>query len=105
MEYKYYKIHIDSTGRNHLKAESRFFDSEEIIAKSREDVQRKLIDHYGKMPSKKNKIYRDYINGTVEEVGFTHSFWNRDYSHAGKKSWYQTDWITIFHVTEVATLV
>jgi len=105
MEYKYYKIHIDSTARNHLKAEPELFNSEEIMAKSRDDVLRKLIDRYGKLPSRKNKIYHDYMNGSVEEIGFTHSFWNRDYSHAGEKSWYQTDWITALHVTEVTTLV
>jgi hypothetical protein len=45
------------------------------------------------LPKGKNKIYKE-INNVSIETGFTHSFWNKDWSH-NTKSWFQTDWIMI----------
>ena len=98
----YYKIQIDETGRNSLKDKSTFFNSLVKKVKSLEDVKAFLIDHYGKMPGKKNKIYVDR-NGKREVIGFMHSFWNQDISHMTPK-WYQTDWVTVTEVEEKPVL-
>jgi len=98
---KYYKVEINETARGSLRADPddvRLFNTREMKFSTLEEVKRFLVDHYGKMPGMKNKIYRDTKQGT-EEVGFLHSFWNRDYSH-NSKAWYQTDWIEVMTVEE-----
>jgi len=56
------------------------------------------------MPRGTNKIYIDLEKGEAEEIGFIHSFWNKDCSH-DSKSWFQTDWITLAEVTEKPILL
>jgi hypothetical protein len=58
-----------------------------------------LIDRYEKMPGGKNKVYVDDNDGNAKVLGFTHSFWNKDWSH-DSKPWFQTDWITAVEVEE-----
>jgi hypothetical protein len=100
----YYKIRIDETGRNSPKDQAQRFNVIEECVNSLEDVKIFLINQYGKIPGKKNKIYIDDKNGKSKEVGFLHSFWNKDCSHNSKK-WFQTDWITITEIHESPVLI
>jgi hypothetical protein len=115
---KYYKIEIHETYKSRPSDEKPYgFNSDisqaELIVKeffTLDDVKKYLIERYGKMPGMKNKIYQD-TRYTEEgktpesiECGFTHSYWNRDISHASK-SWYQTDWISIYEVEEKIVLL
>jgi hypothetical protein len=90
----YYQLTIDETGRNSLKTKPQFFNAIVKDFGSIIDIENFISDRYGKIPKGKNKIYRDGENGRSQEVGFMHSFWNRDISH-NSKAWYQTDWICI----------
>jgi len=69
-----------------------------------EEVERFLTERYGKLPKGRNKVYVEKKDGSTEEVGFIHSFWNRDVSHDGKP-WFQTDWIMIVDVVEMPRLL
>ncbi len=103
----YYKLIIDETGadspKNSLEHSTRFNVIEESFY-SLDDLKEYLVDRYGKMPSKKRKIYIDTKDGVSKEVGFLHSFWNKDISH-DSKNWYQTDWICITSVEETPVLL
>ena len=100
----YYKLTITETSRQTLKEEPETFNQRIETFKSLDDVNRFIIDRYGKMPSQKNKVYQDKKDGTSEAVGFIKSYWNKDISH-NSKNWYQTDWITITEVTEKPVLL
>lgn len=101
----YYKVTIDETGRNSLKEEPQLFNQERRIFKTLEEVKEFIIDHYGKVPKRHslNTVYIDTTNGT-QAIGFLHSFWNKDWSHA-TKHWFQTDWVCVTEVTEVPVLI
>jgi len=95
----YYEIEITRTAKNHLKEEkSCSFDHETITRPSLAAVKEYLIEQYGKLPGMRNKVYYDTVSGETKLVGFTHSFWNKDWSH-NSKSWFQTDWISIHEMT------
>jgi len=106
MERKYYKIHIVETGRYSLREKAENYNEESKICVTPEEVKEYLKNHYGRLPNGKNKVYMDVdvAEGLGEEIGFTHSFWNRDISH-NSKPWYQTDWIEISLVTEESILL
>jgi hypothetical protein len=103
----YIKLVIDETGADcpakSLEESHRFnqiveyFDTVEL-------AKEYLTNRYGKMPSDKRKIYNDDEDGNPIEVGFLTSFWNKDYSH-NSKSWYQTDWITLYTINSTNLLV
>lgn len=99
----YIKLHITETGRNCLKDQPAIFNDLTETFKTVEKAKDFLTDRYGQMPKGKNKIYID-TNNEVKVLGFTHSFWNKDWSH-NSKSWYQTDWIEITNVNEVPVLL
>ena len=99
MNREYFEIRIDETARNSLKEEANLFHEEVKRFKTVEEVKEYLIDRYGKLPNRRNKIYQDSNEGKHIEIGFTHSFWNKDISH-NSKSWYQTDWVEICKVNE-----
>jgi len=105
MKTEYYKVRIVETGRWNLREETNTFNTESSRHTTPEEVKKYLKEHYGHLPKGKRRIYKDIIKGGIsEEVGFTHSFWNRDISHGGKP-WYQTDWIEISFVTEESILL
>ena len=91
------QIIISETGRNSLKDNPSLFNTETETVNTIEEVKEFLSDRYGKMPNGRKKIYRDKKDGSVQTVGFLHSFWNKDCSH-NTKHWYQTDWIEIIEV-------
>ena len=93
MRVEYYKLQIDETSDNSL-----FNPITESFSKI-EEVKQHLIDRYGKMPKGKNKVYIDGKDGKSIQIGFTHTFWNRDISH-DTKNWRQTDWIVVTKVIE-----
>lgn len=67
---------------------------------TKEKLVEYIIDRYGRMPNGRNKVYQDTEDKPIV-VGFLHSFWNRDISHASK-NWYQTDWIVFWEAnTEI----
>jgi len=96
---EYYEITISETARDNLKQSPYFFNREIIRCTSINEVREKLSKKYGNIPKGRTKVYRDRPNGESIEIGITHSFWNRDFSH-NSKPWYQTDWIEIEKVTE-----
>ncbi len=107
MEAQYYKVHITETGRNKLtygpKPDEIFNEfSEEFM--TLESVKEFIIIRYGKLPGMERKMYTDDVNGERMEIGFLHSYWNKDISH-DSKSWYQTDWVTITSITEHLVLL
>ena len=90
----FYKLIITETGRDCLKNEPYMFN---LITKNfgnLVELKQYLTEHYGKMPGGKKKIYNEKEDGTAQEIGFSHSFWNDDISH-NSKAWYQTDWIEV----------
>jgi hypothetical protein len=100
-----YKIKITETGRHNLKTAATFFNIKETFSfVTLEEINAFLVNRYGKMPSKRNKVYVDDKDGNAKEIGFTHSYWNNDISHNSKK-WYQTDWIEIVEYTEEPVLI
>lgn len=90
---KHIKVRIDETGRNCLKDKPQIFNQKERLCSSTEEVKQFLIDHYGKIPNGRKKVYQDSKDEKTKVIGFLHSYWNRDVSH-NSKPWYQTDWIT-----------
>lgn len=100
----YFKITIDETAKNNLKDESHRFNQETIICNDLKDVSTKLIKRYGRLPKMKNKVYCNTIKGESTVIGFTYSFWNKDWSH-NSKSWYQTDWVVITECKEQPILI
>lgn len=96
---KYYKVQITETARNNPKEDienDHIFNKIEQKCSTLNLVRKFLIDHYGKIPNMKRKIYCDPDG---EEIGFIHSFWNKDISH-NSKAWWQTDWICITEISE-----
>ena len=95
-----FELIITQTGRQNLKQKrSELID--EIVKEFNtiEEVKAFLIEHYGKMPQGRSKIYKEKKDGTPDvQVGFSHSFWTYDISHNSSK-WYQTDWIEIAKLT------
>ena len=98
----YYSLEIIETGRNTLKADARCFGTITKKFETKEEAREYLKERYGRMPSKRNKIYVDDKEGNQIEVGFTYSYWNKDCSH-DTKSWYQTDWISLEKVLTCPT--
>jgi len=94
----YYKLTIDETGCScpRLQDTTQFNVIVETF-KTLPEIEKYIIDRYGKMPSKKRKVYIDTKTEPNKEIGFLYSFWNKDWSH-NSKSWWQTDWITILKV-------
>lgn len=103
-QHNYIRLEITETGRTSLNAPSyhryefteRFHDMDAL--------KEFLIDRYGKIPGGRNKIYVDKTDGSIQEVGFTHSYW-RDPVCQGEKIEYQTDWISITDVIETPRLL
>lgn len=93
------QIEITETASDATNQEKSTFNKIKIYCETVEQAKKELIERYGKMPSKRKKIYQDKKDGTSIEIGFTHSFWTSDISHNSKK-WHQTDWITIWEVTK-----
>ena len=89
-----YEIRITETGRNTLKDRPCIFNSFIESCKSKQEMEDFFVDRYGKKPQGKNKVCIDTKTGS-KEIGFVHSFWNKDWSH-DSKSWFQTDWIEIY---------
>ncbi len=98
MEEKFVLI-IKETGRNSLKEEAAMFNRIEKDFESLEDVKNFIVERYGKMPSRKAKVYVDTKDGKSRQVGFCHSYWNKDWSH-NMPSWYQTDWVEVIKIKE-----
>lgn len=92
-----YEIKIVETGRNALKDEPYIFNRFVESVESVEEIKGFLLERYGKIPSGKNKVYRDKKDGSAVEVGFTYSYWSSDISH-NSRLWYQTDWVSIYAV-------
>jgi len=86
---------ISETGRGNLKESPSCFNTIRESFKDRDELKKYLELRYGKIPVGKNKVYIDGIDNERVIVGFSHSFWNKDYSHNSKK-WYKTDWITFW---------
>lgn len=102
----HFKVVIHETGADCPKKaaeESRRFNTVIEYFDSLEDVKRYISERYGKMPKGKNKVYRD-SGSEPKVVGFLHSFWNKDYSH-NSKSWYQTDWISVYSIQSEPVLI
>ena len=95
---EHFDLVIDETARHFLGDDPMLYN---VIKESFYDldgVRDFLVDRYGRMPGGRNKVYIDTQDGTLE-IGFTHSYWNRDGLHSGGNSWYQTDWIMICAVS------
>jgi hypothetical protein len=103
MERKFLEVKIVETARGSLREEPRTFNLEVKRLPDPAAVRQFLIDRYGRMPGKRNKIFHDK-GDQAETVGFLHSFWNRDISHGGP-SWYQTDWVTVEELTAAPVFV
>lgn len=94
------RITIKSTGKDHLKQETaNLFDVIHKTVLDIKEAQEFLTEQYGKLPGGRNKVYVDDKDGNAKVLGFTHSFWNKDWSH-DSKPWFQTDWITAVYVVE-----
>lgn len=92
---EYYKVRITETAKNAPQCEeSHIFNDIAETFHTLDEVNEYFIDRYGKMPNKKRKVYIDTKSGETKEIGFLHSFWNKDWSH-NTKSWFQTDWVEI----------
>ena len=103
----FYELSITETARNAPQLdidENRVFNKTVESFQTVEQVNEFLEDRYNKIPTGKNKIYRDQKNSEPKVVGFLHSFWNKDWSH-NSKSWWQTDWITINKVNKTPFLL
>ena len=98
---KYYEVRIDETARSSPKSrDSEIFNQEKVTFETKSEAKNYLLERYGKIPNR-NKIYIDNVkSGKSEEVGFAHSFWNRDISH-NSKNWFQTDWVSVKEVEKM----
>ena len=100
----YIRLDITETERVNLNARSYHRYAFTETFKDIDGLKEYLIDRYGKMPGGRNKVYADKTDGSIQEVGFTHSFW-RDPQCYGDKRAYQTDWISIVDVVETPILI
>ena len=100
----YFSLEIIETGRDTLKDNARTFNTISKRFREKEEVREYLKERYGRMPSKRNKVYMDDKEGNPVEIGFTYSYWNKDCSH-DTKSWYQTDWISLEKVLTCPTSI
>jgi hypothetical protein len=94
----YIRVSISETGRSNLRDDPRLFNRLSFQCADPDEVKVLLVERYGKMPKKRNKVYID-VNGKSVVCGFVHSYWNKD-TCINSKSWYQTDWITFDEVSE-----
>lgn len=94
----YYELTIDETSMNLLKDKATNINTIKEIFDTKEDVKEFIIDHYGRMPYGRTKIYA----GESEEIGFMHSFW---VTGIGNGSWYQTDWVTVVEISTKPVLL
>ncbi len=99
----YFTLLINETSRNSLHDESTLFNVFEEDFDTLQELKSFLKDRYGKIPAGKKKIHADTDKG-IKEVGFLHSFWNKDVFH-NSKAWYQTDWIEVFSQTSERVLI
>jgi len=86
-----YELTIDETTKNTR------FNTFKTEFKTMADIREFLIERYGRLPQMRGTVYKDIKNMSVA-IGFTYSYWNKDFSH-NSKNWRQTDWITIFKIT------
>lgn len=93
------RLIIHETGRNFLAEPACCFNVIRETFENKNQLKDYLIDRYGKIPKGKKKIY---TGNPPKIIGFLHSFWNQDVSHASKK-WYQTDWIEIYQEETIRT--
>ena len=102
------KVVIHETGKRNPKEEKSIcFNRETHLFGSKEEAIEFLMERYDKtekqlkkiMRKEYNHIYIDDDEGKSHAVGFSYSFWNRDISHSSK-SWFQTNYIEIWNVTE-----
>ena len=100
----YLKLRICETASNKPGSENRRLSKIIEVFETLDELKEFLTDRYEKMPLGKRKIYIDGSANTPVQVGFLHSFWNKDWS-CKSKSWFQTDWITITSVTEIPLLI
>jgi hypothetical protein len=101
---KYIEVKITETGRNNLEDAPTIFNEEVEKVETLEQARKFLEERYGKMPGMRSKVFVDGKKGETIEVGFTHSFWNKDWSH-NSKAWFQTDWVSIYQVTKETILL
>lgn len=90
------KLKITETSRNSLQEQPTTFNRIVEEFETKEECKDAIIQRYGRMPNKRNKIYTG-PNNNPTVVGFLYSFWNSDVSH-NSKPWFQTDWICIYEV-------
>lgn len=100
----YIRVSIDETARNSLSSDSKIFNKIANDFVGVGNAMEFLIERYGRMPGRRNKVYVDTPEGR-KVVGFTHSYWNKDWSHRGGKSWFQTDWVFVTNVVETSVLL
>ncbi len=95
----YIEVTITQTASNRPADQKRIFHTETIECESMADAWDKLTERYGKKPHARRGVFVDKPDGSVERVGFLHSFWNADLSHWPVQRWHQTDWVTFSEVT------
>jgi len=101
MEEVYYEVKIDETYRKSLAETPHYLQQIKEECESVGAVNGFLVDHYGKMPKGRNKVYVNGPDGEPVEVGFLHSYWVKDY--AG--SFFQTDWISVKKIRREVVLI
>ena len=96
---KTYELKISETGRANLRDTPHLFNIIRETFPVLSDIREYLLERYGRIPNRRNRVYIDTESGQAQEVGFTYSYWNNDISHPGP-AWFQTDWVEIYNVNK-----
>lgn len=103
----FYVVEIAETARPSPRSDEKeqsLFNKITEKFKTLDEAKAYLTDRYGKRYQNCQPIYVDLKDGSTVEVGFIRSYWNKDYSHHGK-SWWQTDWVSVYEITESPVIV
>ncbi len=95
-----FELVIDETGSSTPAKEKSVFNSIRKEFGTLDLLSAFLADRYGgAVPEGGRRVYVDKKDGSSEEIGFTHSYWNSDISHLPVNKWHQTDWISVSEIT------
>jgi hypothetical protein len=99
----YYQIQITKTSKGIGKKENyQIFDDVMEEFKTKEDVENYLKDNYRKC--KRQKMYVDNKDGTINHIGYIYCFRNKDISH-NSDWWLQQDWVTVYQVNRKRVII
>lgn len=97
------EVTIISTSAKPGASDYSTFDARTERYGSEQEVAAWLRETYG--DCKRDKMYVDKTDGSIEHVGYIYCFRNADWSHAPVERWNQRDWVCIYAVSAERVII